>query len=613
MACEPRAPAARGRGRPSRAVRLAALSSEVAGLRAQLMEVQAAPAPTALAGSAKRPRPTLTDLEAASALSSLASSRATRRAPAAAAAAAAAAATTSTNIATNAAVSSAVAASVAPPPPPPPSRESKQPQQPQQQSVLALPAAGNDVAANMAALAKLKAHMAARVAAVAELTAPERHLLVVYFSGFNIIHPLVEVDVFLSALEDAVLVGLLARRSPAAVRACEAAFANESGVGEAPFESAAAPPQPQPPQPPQPSPSLEVGVAGVMARVSSLSASAASAAREREPAAALVCFHAILAHAASCSGVHWEAAARAQSEAALAAPAGALLAPSQHAVSALALLSCLSFGCGDSLQAAALSASAWALARPESMPLTLCTLARAYALLHACIDAGDRMAPPPPPLLLGAPGVTSGDAARSAGEALAFLTWSGLRGAEPTAPAHAHAHAPAHAPVHAPAHAPVGLVAMAAGLAASWARMLATGRVDEASASLSARMLSPAYAAVLVAAHEALAGGDTARAVAAGVALSRQVAALGELAAHALMPLLLGVRLLPLLRAAGEAAAARTFTRALLRSAIYAPGLFHSKVVSGGALATLGDDALGDDVLSDDALSSPPMMAATRS
>jgi hypothetical protein len=317
-----------------------------------------------------------------------------------------------------------------------------------------------------------------------------------------------------------------------------------------------------------------------MARVSALSAFAASSAREREPAAALACLHAVLAHAANSLGARWAAAARAHVEAALAAPAGVLLAPSQHAVSALALLSCLAFGCGDSSQAAALSASAWALSRPESMPLTLCALARAYCVLQGRIDAGGDMPLPPPPLLLGAPGVAPGDAARCVGDALAFVSWSGLRGAA-AATAAATANAPA-------------LAAIAADLAAGWARLLATGRVDEASAALSARLFTPAYAASLVSAHHALASGDAARAVAAGVALSRHVAALGALAAHAMLPVLLGIRLLPLLRAAGEAAAVRAFDRALRESAIHAPALFHTDAVGGGALATLGDDALDE-------------------
>ena len=55
----------------------------------------------------------------------------------------------------------------------------------------------------------------------------------------------------------------------------------------------------------------------------------------------------------------------------------------------------------------------------------------------------------------------------------------------------------------------------------------------------------------------------------------------------ALLPLMLSLRLMPLLRAAGEAAAARVFAAALRARAIAAPALFHE-----AALAALGDEAL---------------------
>ena len=82
--------------------------------------------------------------------------------------------------------------------------------------------------------------------------------------------------------------------------------------------------------------------------------------------------------------------------------------------------------------------------------------------------------------------------------------------------------------------------------------------------------------------------------MAAGVALAGHIAGMGALAAHAMLPLLLGLRVLPLLRAAGEAAAATAIRRALCSSHVFAPALFQEATV-----ADLGDEALGDGALGD--------------
>jgi hypothetical protein len=202
-------------------------------------------------------------------------------------------------------------------------------------------------------------------------------------------------------------------------------------------------------------------------------------------------------------------------------------------------------------------------------------------VLHDWLDGRGDMPPPPLPPLLGDPGVMPADAVRGGGDAVAFVDWIVMRMAR------SRAGAPAPAP-------PASLPAIATRVIESWERLAAAGGVHEAANAVHSRLISPAYGAVVFALYGALAAGDSARAVAAGVALASHIAGMGALAAHAMLPLLLGLRVLPLLRAAGEAESANAIRRAICSSHVFAPALFQE-----ATFADLGEEALGEGALGD--------------
>ena len=237
--------------------------------------------------------------------------------------------------------------------------------------------------------------------------------------------------------------------------------------------------------------------------------------------------------------------------------------PSQHAVSALALLGELAFACGDDGQAAVLCRAAVLLADADAMDIRVCAQAHCYAAVYARSPASTVLAPPPPPPpLFGELDVAPDEAVRGFGEALGYITAVITLGRLP------------------PGSSVAGFRALAAIVHAAWLR-ISTAAGDAVALRAVEALLPPTYARDIMEAQLALLDGGAPRILAAARALATHVATLGGLVTYARLPLILSMRLLPHLRHAREDALARLFADAVNRSAVISPGLVQA--------AALGD------------------------